>query len=127
MNIDDDKVHEVLKFIANKAGGLDIDLTTENDADHGMTWCTPLVKDFWSFYALSNAHHMSWIDVLLVKKYEDINYKRRRILETFLKKSAEGQDIYVANDASFDADDILVLKKNSSLESVLVEMDLERC
>lgn len=126
MNIDDDKVHEVLKFIANKVGDLDINLTTECYSANGITWCTPVVKDFWSFYALRNSHS-SWIDVLLVKKNGDIGYKRRRLLETFLKKSAEGQDIYVANDASFDADDILVLKKNSSLESILVEMDLEKC
>lgn len=59
-----------------------------------------------------------------MKKNEDINCKRRCVLETFLKKSAEGQDIYAA---SFNSDDILVLKKNSSLESILVEMDLERC
>ena len=126
MSIDDDKAHDILKFIANKVGDLDINLTTESCAENGMTWCTPIVKDFRSFYALSNALP-SWIDVLLVKKNGDISYKRRRLLETFLKKSAEGQDIYVANDASFDADDILVLKKNSSLESILIEMDLEKC
>ena len=125
MNIDDGKVHEVLKFIANKVGDSDINFTTESNDKNGITWYTPIVKDFWSFYALDHAHHMSWIDVLLVKKNEDINYKRRCFLETFLKISAKGQDIYVA--ASFDKDDILVLKKNSSLESILVEMDLESC
>lgn len=124
MNIDDEKVHEVLKFIANKTGGLDIDFTSESTDKNGITWCTPIVKDFWSFYALDYMHHKSWIDVLLVKKNEDINCKRRSVLETFLKKSAEGQDIYAA---SFDSADILVLKKNSNLESILVEMDLERC
>lgn len=124
MNIDDGKVHEVMKFIANKAGDLDIGFTTEINTKNGMTWCTPIVKDFWSFYALDYMHRMSWIDMLLMKKNEDINCKRRRVLETFLKKSAEGQDIYAASD---NADDTLVLKKNSSLESILVEMDLERC
>ena len=124
MNIDNDKVHEVLKFIANKVGNLDINFTTESSDKNGITWCTPIVKDFWLFYALDHAHHMSWIDVLLVKKNEDISYKRRCILETFLKISAEGQDIYVT---SFDLVDILALKKTSSLESILVEMDLERC
>lgn len=58
-NIDDSKVHEVLKFIANKAGDLDINFTAESNDKNGMTWCTPIVKDFWSFYALDYMHHMN--------------------------------------------------------------------
>lgn len=126
MNVTDEEVHNILKFIANKANSEDIDLETKFGGNNDIIWYMPTTKTGWSFYALDKNNCMGWIDIGIAKKdKDDINAKRKCLLDDFLKKSAKGLSIYVAN--SGNEEDLLVLSKNSTLESILIEMDLERC